>query len=68
MAKSFPLQALEAAGEIWPKRLYLGAVAVGIGTSMGFTSPFLYTPAYFCHYTGKVPIKKMVHTLILLLF
>ncbi|CAH2106489.1 unnamed protein product [Euphydryas editha] len=52
--------ALEAAGEVWPKRVYLGALAVGIGTSIGFASPFLYTPAYFCHYTGKVPIKKMI--------
>ncbi|XP_047529734.1 protein I'm not dead yet-like [Vanessa atalanta] len=52
--------ALETAGGNWPKNVYLGAVAVGIGTSMGFMSPFLYTPAYFCHYTGKVPIKRMI--------
>ena len=44
----------------WDKHAYLGAVGVGIGTSMGFAAPFLFTPAYFCHYTGKVPIRKMV--------
>ncbi|KAM3964360.1 protein I'm not dead yet [Aphomia sociella] len=44
----------------WPNKLYLGALGVGVGSSFGFMSPFLYTPAYFCHHTGKVPILKMM--------
>ncbi|CAG5031629.1 unnamed protein product [Parnassius apollo] len=44
----------------WPKHVYLGALGVGLSSSMTFLFPFLYTPAYFCHYTGKVPMKKMV--------
>ncbi|XP_059045342.1 protein I'm not dead yet-like [Achroia grisella] len=43
----------------WPSKAYLGALAVGIGSSFGFMSPFLYTPGYFCHNTGKVPRIKM---------
>ncbi|XP_031765312.2 protein I'm not dead yet-like [Galleria mellonella] len=43
----------------WPTKSYLGALAVGIGSSFGFMSPFLYTPAYLCHNTGKVPMLKM---------
>ncbi|XP_038212062.1 tonoplast dicarboxylate transporter-like [Zerene cesonia] len=44
----------------WAKESYLGAIGVGYASSFGFMIPFLYTPAYFCHYTGKVPIKKMI--------
>ncbi|CAG9584430.1 unnamed protein product [Danaus chrysippus] len=50
----------EGVSEAWQKRLYLGTLGVGIGTSFGFVSPFYFTPAYFCHHTGKVPQKKMV--------
>ncbi|XP_045772304.1 protein I'm not dead yet-like [Maniola jurtina] len=44
----------------WTNNNYLAALAVGIGSSLGFAAPFLYTPAYFCHYTGKVPKKQMI--------
>ncbi|XP_050671016.1 protein I'm not dead yet-like isoform X2 [Leptidea sinapis] len=40
--------------------IYRMALAVGIGSSFGFMFPFLYTPAYYVHYEGKVPIHKMV--------
>ncbi|XP_037293843.1 protein I'm not dead yet [Manduca sexta] len=43
----------------WPVKMYLGALGVGLASSFGFMFPFLYTPAYYCHYTGKVPMKKM---------
>ncbi|CAH0591550.1 unnamed protein product [Chrysodeixis includens] len=43
----------------WPSKSYIGALAVGVASSFGFCFPFMYTPAYFCHHTGKVPIKKM---------
>ncbi|CAH0579074.1 unnamed protein product [Chrysodeixis includens] len=43
----------------WPVKTYVVALAVGIGTAFGFCFPFRYTPAYFCHSTGKVPILKM---------
>ncbi|KAL4709951.1 hypothetical protein ACJJTC_003914 [Scirpophaga incertulas] len=43
----------------WQTKAYLPAVGVGIAASFGFMTPFLYTPAYFCHNTGKVPIAKM---------
>ncbi|XP_072931556.1 uncharacterized protein [Epargyreus clarus] len=49
----------EIAPEPWPKNVYLGTLGVGIGSSFGFMCPFLFTPAYFCHFVGKVPIKKM---------
>ncbi|XP_026724817.1 protein I'm not dead yet-like [Trichoplusia ni] len=44
----------------WPNKVYIGALGVGVASSFGFCFPFMYTPAYFCHHTGKVPIKKMV--------
>ncbi|XP_052740390.1 protein I'm not dead yet-like [Bicyclus anynana] len=44
----------------WSYSYYLGALAVSMGSSFGFALPFLYTPAYFCHHTGKVPINKMI--------
>ncbi|XP_028158353.1 tonoplast dicarboxylate transporter-like [Ostrinia furnacalis] len=44
----------------WQGKLYLAALGVGVGSSLGFMLPFLYTPAYFCHYTGKVPVLKMI--------
>ncbi|XP_028044071.1 protein I'm not dead yet-like [Bombyx mandarina] len=43
----------------WPSKVYVGALGVGVGCSFGYMFPFMYTPAYFCHYTGKVPVKKM---------
>ncbi|XP_013143830.1 PREDICTED: protein I'm not dead yet-like [Papilio polytes] len=43
----------------WPKRVYIGALGVGVASSMTFMSPFLYTPAYFCNTTGKVPKSVM---------
>ncbi|XP_045535756.1 protein I'm not dead yet [Papilio machaon] len=39
----------------WPKRVYIGALGVGVASSMTFMFPFLNTPAYFCNTTGKVP-------------
>ncbi|XP_035433200.1 protein I'm not dead yet [Spodoptera frugiperda] len=44
----------------WPSKVYVAAMGVGIASSFGFCLPFLYTPAYFCHNTGKVPIGKMI--------
>uniref|UniRef100_A0A2A4J283 Citrate transporter-like domain-containing protein n=1 Tax=Heliothis virescens TaxID=7102 RepID=A0A2A4J283_HELVI len=44
----------------WPGKVYVAALGVGIASSFGFCCPFLYTPAYFCHHTGKVPIRKMI--------
>ncbi|CAK1547124.1 unnamed protein product [Leptosia nina] len=44
----------------WDTHKYSAILAAGMGTSYGFMMPFLYTPAYFCHFTGKVPKKKMI--------
>ncbi|KAF9423999.1 hypothetical protein HW555_000708 [Spodoptera exigua] len=44
----------------WPSKVYIAALGVGVACSFGFCLPFRYTPAYFCHHTGKVPIKKMI--------
>ncbi|CAB3253502.1 unnamed protein product [Arctia plantaginis] len=44
----------------WGQRAYLVALGVGIGSSFGYACPYLYTPAYFCHYVGKVPKAKMM--------
>ncbi|XP_022114453.2 sodium-dependent high-affinity dicarboxylate transporter 3-like [Pieris rapae] len=44
----------------WKQNRYAAVLAAGMGSSFGFMLPFLYTPAYFCHFTGKVPIKKMI--------
>ncbi|KAJ0177143.1 hypothetical protein K1T71_007152 [Dendrolimus kikuchii] len=43
----------------WALKSYLGALGVGIGTSLGFMRPFKFTPAYFCFEIGKVPQLKM---------
>lgn len=64
MTKIF-LQAVEPKAKVfrshpWPSKVYVGALGVGVGCSFGYMFPFMYTPAYFCHYTGKVPVKKMV--------
>lgn len=53
---------------VWPSKVYLGALGVGVGSSLGFMFPFMYTPAYFCHYTGKVPIRRMVSTCKIIFF
>ncbi|PZC86349.1 hypothetical protein B5X24_HaOG209068 [Helicoverpa armigera] len=55
----FVLCASVDAAQPWPGKVYVAALGVGIASSFGFSCPFLYTPAYFCHYTGKVPILKM---------
>ncbi|XP_039754157.1 protein I'm not dead yet-like isoform X2 [Pararge aegeria] len=59
-APSAPAAPAPANPTPWSSNFYLGALIVGIGSSFGFAAPFLYTPAYFCHYTGKVPIKQMI--------
>ncbi|XP_053611961.1 protein I'm not dead yet-like [Plodia interpunctella] len=44
----------------WVTKMFRPALTVGIASSFGYISPFLYTPAYFCYHTGKVPRRAML--------
>ncbi|KAJ8730172.1 hypothetical protein PYW07_017210 [Mythimna separata] len=43
----------------WPTHYFLPSVGMGMAFNLGFCAPFKYTPAYYCHFTGRVPILKM---------
>ncbi|KAL0892953.1 hypothetical protein ABMA27_014625 [Loxostege sticticalis] len=55
----FLFQAVDPAPVPWENKLYLAALGVGVGSSLGFMFPFMNTPAYYCHHVGKVPKVKM---------
>ncbi|KAJ8728076.1 hypothetical protein PYW08_016461 [Mythimna loreyi] len=44
----------------WPTHYFLPALGIGLASNLGFCVPFRYSPAYYCHHTGKVPILRMV--------